>query len=70
MVLLEAAGIYQDFLVGRTLSWASVAERMSWAARRKTSRIEDIAYCLGIFDANMPLLHGEGKKRLFSRKRL
>jgi len=36
---------------------------MSWAAFRETSRIEDIAYCLlGIFDVNMPLLYGEGKK--------
>lgn len=41
----------------------SVAERMSWAARRKTTRIEDTAYCLlGIFDVNMPLLYGEGRK--------
>lgn len=36
---------------------------MSWLALRQTSRIEDIAYCvLGIFDVNMPLLYGEGKK--------
>jgi Heterokaryon incompatibility protein (HET) len=42
---------------------ASVAKRMSWLARRQTSRIEDIAYCmLGIFDVNMPVLYGEGKK--------
>jgi hypothetical protein len=36
---------------------------MSWAAGRKTSRIEDMAYCLmGILDINMPLLYGEGDK--------
>ena len=41
----------------------SIAERMSWAAARDTSRAEDIAYCLmGIFDINMPLLYGEGVK--------
>ncbi|KAK3300585.1 heterokaryon incompatibility protein-domain-containing protein [Chaetomium fimeti] len=41
----------------------SVAARMSWAAKRETSRTEDIAYCLlGIFGVNMPLLYGEGKK--------
>ncbi|KAF2758398.1 HET-domain-containing protein, partial [Pseudovirgaria hyperparasitica] len=41
----------------------SIAERMGWAARRKTTRVEDQAYCLlGIFDINMPLLYGEGKK--------
>ncbi|KAF5974206.1 beta transducin [Fusarium coicis] len=40
-----------------------VAQRMSWAARRETTRVEDIAYCLlGIFDVNMPLLYGEGSK--------
>ncbi|KAI1380303.1 heterokaryon incompatibility protein-domain-containing protein [Hypoxylon crocopeplum] len=40
---------------------ASVAERMSWAAKRMTSRKEDIAYCLlGIFGVNMPLIYGEG----------
>jgi hypothetical protein len=41
----------------------SVAQRMSWASRRSTTRMEDMAYCLlGIFDVNMPLLYGEGKK--------
>lgn len=36
---------------------------MKWASGRKTTRIEDIAYCLlGIFDINMPLLYGEGNK--------
>lgn len=40
-----------------------VAERMSWAAKRKTTRSEDIAYSLlGIFDVNMPLIYGEGEK--------
>lgn len=41
---------------------ASVAQRMSWASRRKTTRVEDMAYCLlGIFKVNMPLLYGEGE---------
>lgn len=41
----------------------SVAQRMSWASGRLTTRIEDMAYCLlGIFDVNMPLLYGEGWK--------
>jgi hypothetical protein len=56
-------GIEDEFLRGRDLRHASVAKRMSWAARRETARTEDIAYCLlGIFDVNMPLLYGEGKK--------
>jgi hypothetical protein len=41
----------------------SVAHRLSWAAKRQCTRIEDEAYCLmGIFDVNMPLLYGEGKR--------
>jgi hypothetical protein len=39
---------------------------MSWAAERKTTRTEDKAYCLlGLFDINMPLLYGEGRKSFF-----
>ncbi|KAI0896648.1 heterokaryon incompatibility protein-domain-containing protein [Annulohypoxylon nitens] len=42
---------------------ASIAQRMSWASCRSTTREEDIAYSLlGIFDINMPLLYGEGSK--------
>lgn len=40
-----------------------VARKMSWAAKRQTKKVEDIAYCLlGIFDIDMPLLYGEGTK--------
>ncbi|XHG01770.1 hypothetical protein AWENTII_005140 [Aspergillus wentii] len=40
---------------------------MSWAANRRTSRLEDVAYCLlGIFNINMPLLYGE-RDRAFLR---
>ncbi|XHG04143.1 hypothetical protein AWENTII_007424 [Aspergillus wentii] len=40
----------------------SVAQRMSWAAKRSTSRLEDQAYCLmGLFGINMPLIYGEGR---------
>ncbi|KAI0904718.1 HET domain-containing protein [Ustulina deusta] len=45
----------------------AVGERMSWASRRQTKRLEDLAYCLlGIFQVNMPLLYGEGM-RAFQR---
>jgi hypothetical protein len=61
-------GIDRDILNGEVpISRASIAQRMRWAANRKTTRIEDIAYCLmGIFDVNMPLLYGEGR-RAFTR---
>jgi len=57
-------GISRHFL----LAWddfhqASVAQRMSWAACRETTRIEDMAYCLlGIFDITMPMIYGEGDR--------
>ncbi|PMD18551.1 HET-domain-containing protein [Hyaloscypha hepaticicola] len=38
-----------------------VAEIMSWAADRQTTRIEDRAYSLlGLFGVSMPLIYGEG----------
>lgn len=47
----------------RWLQSISVAERMSWASGRQTTRVEDQAYCLlGIFGITMPLLYGEREK--------
>ncbi|KAL8870384.1 MAG: hypothetical protein Q9174_003562 [Haloplaca sp. 1 TL-2023] len=44
-----------------------VARKLSWVSGRKTSRVEDMAYCmLGLCGVNMPLLYGEGK-RAFQR---
>ncbi|KAI1737549.1 heterokaryon incompatibility protein-domain-containing protein [Xylaria scruposa] len=45
------------------LSQVPIAVKMAWAARRETTRTEDIAYCLlGIFGVNLPLLYGEGER--------
>ena len=45
------------------LRTASLAKRMSWAAERETSRVEDRAYCLlCLFDVNMLVLYGEGRE--------
>ena len=45
------------------LRYYSVAQIMSWASMRRTSRVEDLAYCLlGLFDVGMPLLYGEGER--------
>ncbi|KAK3385557.1 hypothetical protein B0H63DRAFT_560135 [Podospora didyma] len=42
-------------------------DKMSWAASRTTTRVEDMAYCLlGLFGIHMPLLYGEGT-RAFTR---
>src|SRR2546421_7862846 len=49
-------GIPSNILLGGDLESASVAQRMSWASKRETKRVEDVAYCLmGIFGINMPL---------------
>lgn len=41
----------------------SVSRRMSWASKRKTTRVEDQAYCLmGLFDIHMPAVYGEGHR--------
>ncbi|PIL28460.1 hypothetical protein GSI_08498 [Ganoderma sinense ZZ0214-1] len=41
----------------------SIAQRLSWAAGRKTTRVEDRAYSLlGIFNINMPTLYGKGDR--------
>ncbi|KAE9370202.1 hypothetical protein N431DRAFT_426617 [Stipitochalara longipes BDJ] len=45
----------------------SVATKMSWAANRQTTKVEDRAYSLlGIFEINMPTIYGEGE-RAFER---
>ncbi|RGP78322.1 hypothetical protein FLONG3_3458 [Fusarium longipes] len=56
--------IPRKFLLGWVdFHQASVAQRMSWAAKRETKREEDIAYCLlGIFNVTMPMIYGEGGK--------
>ena len=65
--LAHITGVDERSLTG-FLPNVSVAERMSWAARRETTKGEDMAYCLlGIFDVSMPLLYGEGGEKAFIR---
>lgn len=61
--LSKITGIDTDILEdSELLPTIPVGQRMSWAAHRKTTRVEDIAYCLfGIFGVNMPMIYGEGK---------
>ena len=54
---------YNALLHIELLDEFSVAQRLSWAADRKTTRVEDEAYSLlGIFDINMPTVYGEGEQ--------
>jgi len=63
-IISASARIPSPLILGTyPLKYYSVAERMSWASHRETTRVEDTAYCLlGLFDVNMPLVYGEGAK--------
>jgi hypothetical protein len=64
----ETTGIAVSALQGTPLSQFGVDERLSWAENRQTTRKEDKAYSLlGIFDAYMPLIYGEGRENAFKR---
>ncbi|KAK4172638.1 heterokaryon incompatibility protein-domain-containing protein [Triangularia setosa] len=63
IVKLESiTGIPADFLTGRaSIRQISIADLMSWAANRQTTRPEDVAYCLlGVFGVKLPMIYGEG----------
>ncbi|KAF2822497.1 HET-domain-containing protein [Ophiobolus disseminans] len=67
--ITKATGIDASYIhAAKNIGLACVAQRMSWASRRRTTREEDAAYCLlGLFRVNMPLLYGEGGTRAFLR---
>ncbi|RPD62386.1 HET-domain-containing protein, partial [Lentinus tigrinus ALCF2SS1-6] len=62
-VVADVTGIEVDILMNtKSLDDISIARRMSWASRRKTTRLEDEAYSLmGIFGVHMPTIYGEGR---------
>jgi hypothetical protein len=61
--------IRHDILLGIPCI-TSIAEKMSWAAGRKTRKIEDRAYSLmGLFDVHMPIIYGE-REKAFKRLQL
>ncbi|OBZ77333.1 hypothetical protein A0H81_02795 [Grifola frondosa] len=62
--IIRITHVDRDVLLGVKLPVElGVAERMSWASRRKMTRVEDMAYCLmGLFDVHMPTIYGEGKQ--------
>ncbi|KAG6333207.1 hypothetical protein ID866_5876 [Astraeus odoratus] len=62
-VLTEITRIPSHILIyGLESDRPSIGQIMSWAADRKTTRVEDRAYSLlGLFDVQMAMLYGEGK---------
>jgi Heterokaryon incompatibility protein (HET) len=64
----QVTGIQKSVLESCNCTNVCVAEKMSWAAHRHTTRDEDMAYSLlGLFDVNMPMLYGEGGRKAFMR---
>jgi len=64
--VLEYPKSYLSRDVGKPWEHYSVAQKMSWAANRECTRVEDLAYCLlGLFGINMPLLYGEREHAFF-----
>lgn len=67
-LLSQITGIQERALACHAVGKFSIAQKMSWASSRVTTRPEDIAYCLlGLFNVNMPLLYGEGARNAFTR---
>jgi hypothetical protein len=68
-VLALGLGAAKEVLLNpNTLDNFSVAEKMSWASKRETTRDEDEAYSLmGLLGVNMPPIYGEGQRRAFRR---
>ena len=62
--LRKITGIPEHILIhGLHGNRPCIAQIMSWAAHRTTTRVEDRAYSLmGLLDVNMPMLYGEGRK--------
>lgn len=64
----EITAIPRAVLLGQSnaLKECCIAQKLSWASTRETTRIEDEAYCLlGIFGVNMPMLYGEGERAFY-----
>lgn len=59
-IISEITGIDIRVLQGADPATCNVAQRMSWASARETTRVEDKAYSLlGLFGVNMPMIYGE-----------
>ncbi|TGO74493.1 hypothetical protein BELL_0278g00040 [Botrytis elliptica] len=61
--------IDRDVILGHLYPGScNVAQRMSWASERETTREEDMAYCLmGLFGIHMLPIYGEGSENAFLR---
>lgn len=66
----HATSIEVEALRGRPLRAFSIDTRISWVAKRNTTRPEDAVYSLfGLFGVCIPVLYGEGKEAAMRRLR-
>lgn len=66
-LLSDITRIDSNVLLGKVKpSECTVAQRMTWAAQRTTTKIEDRAYSLiGLFNVNMSVIYGERERAFF-----
>ncbi|EGN92307.1 hypothetical protein SERLA73DRAFT_147444, partial [Serpula lacrymans var. lacrymans S7.3] len=66
-VLRAVTGIPVDDLENFEPSTDRIREKLNWASKRKTTRVEDMAYCLiGILDVSLSISYGEGQRAFYS----
>ncbi|KAH0840268.1 hypothetical protein J3R83DRAFT_1275 [Lanmaoa asiatica] len=59
----DTLGIDKSYLVHFNPGLDDVREKLRWMATRRTTKVEDMAYCLlGILDLRLPVLYGEGER--------
>jgi Heterokaryon incompatibility protein (HET) len=70
--LAEITGIAEKVLLDDLdIRLVPAAQKMAWAAKRQTTREEDLSYGLmGLFGVTMPILYGEGLKKAFHKLQL
>ncbi|KAI9573772.1 hypothetical protein HD554DRAFT_2012365, partial [Boletus coccyginus] len=65
-VLVKSTGVPLEDLRKFRVGIRDVRSRLLWAAKRSTTKVEDMAYCLlGIFDISLPAMYGEGPRAFF-----
>lgn len=67
VLLHDITGVWPTLLDRTCGVWqTSIAMRMRWASKRRTTRVEDEAYCLmGLCGVDMPIIYGEGRRAFY-----
>ncbi|KAH9949177.1 hypothetical protein B0H21DRAFT_688828, partial [Amylocystis lapponica] len=66
----EVTGIPEEYLKSFEAGVDLIREKMVWVSRRKTTRVEDMAYSLvGLFNIDLQIAYGEGEKAFYRLQR-